>query len=111
MGLCIIIPEAEVYQGADTSIAFCCHKDAGSSRHTGPMEDTGVYWLVDPCLVFGHQYLWRFESTCLQKLYQVHEDYPVRYLAYWWQFLRYFCDKYLGQHRQDIWYFLWPRHG
>jgi len=64
-GLGVIIPEAEVYHGADSAIAFGFHKHAGSFEHTGCMEDTGVHLLVDPCLVFGHQGLWRFESRCL----------------------------------------------
>jgi len=84
IGLCVIIPEAEVYQGADADVPFCFHKHAGSSGHTGPMEDTGVHLLVDPCLVFGHQGLWLFEGGCLQKLLQVYEAYPVHYLVYWW---------------------------
>jgi len=60
------------------------------------MEDTGFHLLIDPCLVFGHQGLWRFESRGLQKLRRVYEAYPVHYLAYGGQFLRYFFDKYRG---------------
>ena len=62
IGLGVIVPEPEVYQGTDSTIAFGFYKHAGSSRHTGPMEDTGVHLLVDLCLVFGHQCWWRFES-------------------------------------------------
>jgi len=81
IGLGVIIPNAEIYQGSDSAIAFCFHKHAGSSRHTGPMEDTSIHLLVDPCLVFGQQGMWRFESECLQKLCRVYEPYPVHYLA------------------------------
>jgi len=65
IGLGVIIPQAGVYQEAESAMTFCFHKHAGSSWHTGPMEDTGVHRLVDPWLVFGHQGLWRFESKCL----------------------------------------------
>ena len=51
IGLGVIIAEAEFDYGADSALAFCFHKHAGSSAHTGPMEDTGVYLLVDACLV------------------------------------------------------------
>jgi len=62
IGLGVIIPEVEVYQGVDSAIALGFYKDVGSSGHSGPMEDTSVHFLVDPCLVFGHQCLWFFES-------------------------------------------------
>jgi len=65
IGLGVIISEAEVYHGSDSAIAFGFHKHAGSSGHTGPMEDSGVHLLVDLCLVFGPQGLWRFEGGCL----------------------------------------------
>jgi len=51
IGLSVIIPESEVYQGADSPIAFGFHEHASSSGHTGPMEDAGVHLLVDLCLV------------------------------------------------------------
>jgi len=110
IGLRVIIPEAEVYLGPDSAIPFGFHKHAGSSGHTGPMEDTGIQVFVDPCLVFVHQGLWRFEGGCLQKLRRVYEAYPGHYLAYRGQFLRYLFDKYLGEHRQEVRYFLWLRH-
>jgi len=65
IGLGVIIAEVEVYQGTDSAITFCFHQHAGSSGHTGLMEGTGIHLLVDPCLGFGHQGLWRFESGCL----------------------------------------------
>jgi len=111
IGLGVIIPEAEVYQGSDSAIAFGFHKHASFCGHTGPMEDTGVHLLVDPCLVFGHQRVWLFEGGCLQKLRLVYEAYPVHYLAYWGQSLRYLFDKSLGEHRQEVRYFLWLPHG
>ena len=52
IGLGVIIAEAEFDYGADSALAFCFHKHDGSSAHTGPMEDTGVYLLVDACLVW-----------------------------------------------------------
>jgi len=64
VGPCVIIPEAEVPLGADSAIAFCFDKHAGSSRYTSPMEDTSVHLLVDPYLLFGHKCLWCFESRC-----------------------------------------------
>jgi len=65
IGLGVIIDEAEVYPGSEPAIALGFHKHAGSSRDTGPMENTGVHLLIDPCLVFRHQGLWRFEGGCL----------------------------------------------
>ena len=51
IGLGVIIAEAEFDYGADSALAFCFHQHAGSSAHTGPMEDTGVHLVVDACLV------------------------------------------------------------
>ena len=60
IGLRVIIPEAEVDLGADSAIAFCFHKHARSSGHTGSVEDQ----CSQPASPSGFGYAWTDPGFC-----------------------------------------------
>jgi len=54
IGQGVIIPEAEVYKGANSPIGLGFHKNAACFAHSCPREDTCLHLLRDPFVLFGH---------------------------------------------------------